>query len=1158
MKTNLLRGSSLGTRIYFKNFRFYYALLCCLAFIATANAQVSLAKWEFNTSGGSTTKAAYVKDANISATNLSTSFGSGLSAINFLGNGFTASAQMATTLAEAISGNEYISFKIAPISGKSVTINSINYRPVSQNRARSFALFSSKNGFAAGNVMATNSHNGGNGAASVSITISNHASIPTETEFRIYIYGASPNTYESAGLGESTGDDLEIVGTTANAGDAQAPSVPTGLSSASISQTSFTLNWAASTDNVGVTGYEVFRNGSSIGTPSSTSYNVTGLSANTAYSMSVRARDAAGNWSAQSSTLSVTTSAATGGGPSGFTLCSSEGQTCLLTGTMDVAYGANGSFNYLTNRTGSIDCSNATFGDPIAGVVKSCYVKNSAGGGTQGLNYQYYEGTFSVLPNFGGLSTVKTGTVDNFDLTPRNRNDQFAFRYTGNINIATAGAYTFFTTSDDGSKLYINGTQVVNNDGLHGMQEASGNITLAAGSQTIEVTFFENGGGEGLEVRYSGPGISKQLIPNSVLSRSGSGGDTQAPSVPAGISSANVSQTSFTLNWNASTDNVGVTGYEVFRGSTSIGTPTATSFNVTGLTANTAYSMRVRARDAASNWSAQSTALNVTTSANTGGGTPITVTKATKYQTIDGFGFFGAEDVWWSGGALISDAWADLIISDLGVSIWRNELYPPADQYSGQDADWAKQRPVVISINNKALEYNVPLKHIFTVWSPPSSMKCAINSDIVRQPAQPHTSGAKWGGALDPTKYPQFADWLKTGIQNYANEGINVYAISPQNEPYFVQPFNSCFYQPSWYVEMINGVIPALKQAYPNVKVFGAENMLDMEGRDINIPWFYQTAIKNNTSANNLMDIVAVHGYSDGVAASSGSNLNTYWTNVKNEYVAPFGKRAWMTETSGYTENWENTTLGDGTVKPGALSLAQDIYSGLKYGNMSGWVWWQGSENGGANVSDYSLMSRLVTNRKYAASKHFYRYIRPNARRVEATTTDSDLFVTAYEHTGNGTNTVVIINNGTSSKPVNVSGANLPGSYTIFRSTNLENCLNVGTYTTGNSLVLPAKSLVTLQAGGTPLGGRMEAETNVIEETGLQVYPNPAENEVNISGLSDNATIELRNVDGKSLFSGTFNSATAKLSLANVPAGLYILKINDSFLGAKTVKISKN
>lgn len=92
--------------------------------------------------------------------------------------------------------------------------------------------------------------------------------------------------------------------------------------------------------------------------------------------------------------------------------------------------------------------------------------------------------------------------------------------------------------------------------------------------------------------------------------------DTQAPTAPTNLAASNVAATSFTLTWAASNDNVGVTGYEVFRNGTSIGTATATTFNVTALTANTAYSMTVKARDAAGNASAASAALSVTTASN--------------------------------------------------------------------------------------------------------------------------------------------------------------------------------------------------------------------------------------------------------------------------------------------------------------------------------------------------------------------------------------------------------------------------------------------------------------------------------------------------------------------------------------------------------------
>jgi len=86
------------------------------------------------------------------------------------------------------------------------------------------------------------------------------------------------------------------------------PTIPTGLASSNIAQYSFNLSWNASTDNIGVTGYDVFQNGSLKGTTTSTSMNISGLNCNTTYSMTVKAKDGSGNISANSNILSVTTS----------------------------------------------------------------------------------------------------------------------------------------------------------------------------------------------------------------------------------------------------------------------------------------------------------------------------------------------------------------------------------------------------------------------------------------------------------------------------------------------------------------------------------------------------------------------------------------------------------------------------------------------------------------------------------------------------------------------------------------------------------------------------------------------------------------------------------------------------------------------------------
>jgi hypothetical protein len=105
------------------------------------------------------------------------------------------------------------------------------------------------------------------------------------------------------------------------AADTEAPTAPTNLTASAITETTATLSWSTSTDNFGVTAYEVFSNGTSIGTITSASANITGLVANTSYSYTVSAKDAAGNVSTLSNTASFTTLAS----PSGSTTIVHEG-----------------------------------------------------------------------------------------------------------------------------------------------------------------------------------------------------------------------------------------------------------------------------------------------------------------------------------------------------------------------------------------------------------------------------------------------------------------------------------------------------------------------------------------------------------------------------------------------------------------------------------------------------------------------------------------------------------------------------------------------------------------------------------------------------------------------------------------------------------------
>lgn len=128
------------------------------------------------------------------------------------------------------------------------------------------------------------------------------------------------------------------------------------------------------------------------------------------------------------------------------------------------------------------------------------------------IAYEYYEGTWNELPDFDSLTPVATGETGAFSLSEAQLDDKFGFRYRATIELTEEGAYTFFTTSDDGSQLFVNDTLVVNNDGLQAATEKQGTIGLAAGLHEITVTYFEKTGGNSLAVHMQGPFIPKQTL----------------------------------------------------------------------------------------------------------------------------------------------------------------------------------------------------------------------------------------------------------------------------------------------------------------------------------------------------------------------------------------------------------------------------------------------------------------------------------------------------------------------------------------------------------------------------------------------------------------------------------------------------------------------
>ena len=135
----------------------------------------------------------------------------------------------------------------------------------------------------------------------------------------------------------------------------------------------------------------------------------------------------------------------------------------------------------------------------------------------QGLRYSYYEGTWSSVRRLERARPMSTGIAPTVTMKPSRREENFALRFTGFIDAPKDGMYVFYTTSDDGSLLYVGDEIVVDNDGHHGAEEKCGAVALGKGLHEFTVHYAQGGGDRRLDVNWEGPGVKKGAIPAEAL-----------------------------------------------------------------------------------------------------------------------------------------------------------------------------------------------------------------------------------------------------------------------------------------------------------------------------------------------------------------------------------------------------------------------------------------------------------------------------------------------------------------------------------------------------------------------------------------------------------------------------------------------------------------
>ena len=340
-------------------------------------------------------------------------------------------------------------------------------------------------------------------------------------------------------------------------GDKQAPTAPANLTFTDRSSSSISLTWNSSSDDVGVKEYNIYQGSTLVGTTTDTSYTVANLSEGALFSFTVAAKDQAGNTSSKSNALSVATL-----GPDGQMLY-------------------NPSFSQ--NEAGWY-----FFGDSTVQATKGrdTEVYDSAPASYK-VDISKSGGTFASIQL---QSTIRMNIISNHLY-------KLSFRARASTPI----------TLPNVSLMQGNSPWAIYSD-------EKWNIPITTEWQTLTLSFKAAAtANDAIMIFYMGKVPDGTVINLDSLSLVDMGEDKQAPTTPANLKLSDRSSTSISLTWNPSSDDVGVREYNIYQGSTLVGTTTDTTYTVTNLSEGALFSFTVAAKDYAGNTSSKSNALSVAT-----------------------------------------------------------------------------------------------------------------------------------------------------------------------------------------------------------------------------------------------------------------------------------------------------------------------------------------------------------------------------------------------------------------------------------------------------------------------------------------------------------------------------------------------------------------
>ena len=391
-------------------------------------------------------------------------------------------------------------------------------------------------------------------------------------------------------------------------GDTEAPTVPTGLTALEVTSTSIELSWNASADNEGVSGYQVLLDGEYVSLPVGTSDTIEGLAPSTTYSVTVRARDEAGNWSGDSGAISVTTLEPEGGDNGNVISVNLGGPDDALSAAdvAGVVPVANWNNSTSTNET-------------LLGLTDGFGAVTPAGVAFNKTDFAYTTNTAATSPDTKMMRSQRgtpsaTNQVATFSNVPYASYDIYVYWGGRAASQSTPVAMMVEFQLPSGSAWNTNDAKYIRDTDRQwdGTYDESTALTAADAVDGQEYVVFRNVTSASFRILTTAASRAG-MTGIQIVEKIGAVTDDTPPTVPTGLTASDITASAFSLSWTESTDDVGVVLYEILIDGASFALETSTDSAIEGLSPETTYTVTVRARDAAGNWSPQSAPLLVTT-----------------------------------------------------------------------------------------------------------------------------------------------------------------------------------------------------------------------------------------------------------------------------------------------------------------------------------------------------------------------------------------------------------------------------------------------------------------------------------------------------------------------------------------------------------------